>query len=198
MTVLHNIIAICTILCYTDNATKHIAEEIFRIMKKRIVVICFFLLSLVINIIPLFVFKDKVGFSNVSYYPLIVMIAMSFNGLFAYIFRYKGNYLELRRGRLISFFDQDSAFTEEHTKKFYWQFIVYWFSIPFFVPCIAFCTMPIHCLWAFCVVLAPQMVYFINDILEYSRERKEIRRENKKREQELEEQRKREELGYFK
>ena len=167
-------------------------------MKKRIVFICFFLFSLLINIIPLFVFKDKVTFSALSFFPVVIMIGTSLHGLYAYIFRYKENYLQLSRGRLISFFDQDYTFTEEYTKKFYWQFIVYWFSIPFFVPCIAFCTMPIHCLWAFCVVLAPQSVYWVNGILECSREQKEIRRENKIREQELKKQKEREELGYFK
>ena len=79
-------------------------------MKKRIVVICFFSLSLLINIIPLFIFKDKVGFTYISIYSLIFMIAMSLKGLFAYIFRHKRNYLKLEN-RSVSFSDKAYTFT---------------------------------------------------------------------------------------
>lgn len=166
-------------------------------MKKRIVVICFFSLSLLINIIPLFIFKDKVGFTYISIYSLIFMIAMSLNGLFAYIFRHKRNYLNLEN-RSISFSDKAYTFTEKYTKKFYWQFIVYVFSIPFFIPCIAFGTRVIHGLWIICVVFVPQIIYFVNDIFEYATQIKEIRIDNQKHAQELKKQKEREELGYFK
>ena len=168
-------------------------------MKKRIVVICFFLFSLVINIIPLFVFKDKVGFSNASYYPLIVMVALSAHGLLCYFCRHKGNYLLYVRSPWGAFgSDQEYTFEKEYNQEFYWQFIVYCFVIPFYIPCIFFSTELVHLLWTMCVFIVLPIIYFTNDMVKDLRERKKTRREKQKREQELEDQRKREELGYFK
>ena len=170
-------------------------------MKKRIVVICFFLFSLVINIIPLFVFKDKVGFSFVSIFSALAMIGIVMNGIQSYLLRHKTNYISFGTIRGITTMygpDREITFTEEYSREFYWQFVLYWFAVPFYIPCIFFAAELVHFLWTVCVVFVPQTAYLINDVVKGLRERKERRKEKQKREQELEEQRKREELGYFK
>ena len=170
-------------------------------MKKRIVVICFFLLSLVINIIPLFVFKDKVTFSVLSIYPVAFMIAMSAYGIWCYFFRHKKNYLSFgstREHEIMFGPDREVTFTKEYIRKFYWQFIVYWVAIPFYIPCIFFSTEVIHLLWILGVLFVPQVVYLADIIVGLPNHLKQNRDYREKRKQELEEQKKREELGYFK
>ena len=170
-------------------------------MKKRIVFICFFLFSLVINIIPLFVFKDKVAFSALSIFSALAMIGIVMNGIQSYLLRHKANYISFCTIRGITTMygpDREITFTEEYSREFYWQFVLYWFAVPFYIPCIFFGTELVHFLWTVCVVFVPQTAYLINDIVKDLRKQKEIRRENKIRKQELEEQRKREELRYFK
>ena len=170
-------------------------------MKKRIVVICFFLFSLLINIIPLFVLKDKVAFSNVSIYPVSAMIVVSIYGIDCYIGRHKKNYLSFgsTKERSIRFGpDREVTFTKEYARKFYWQFIVYWVAIPFYIPCVFFSTEAVHLVWTLCVIFVPQVVYLADIIVGLPNHLKENRDYREKREQELEEQKKREELGYFK
>ena len=170
-------------------------------MKKRIVVICFFLFSLLINIIPLFVFKDKVGFSFVSIFSALAMIGIVMNGIQSYLFRHKTNYISFGTIRGITTMygpDREVTFTKEYIRKFYWQFIVYWVAIPFYIPCIFFSTEVIHLLWILGVLFVPQVVYLADIIVGLPNHLKENRDYREKREQELEEQKKREELGYFK
>ena len=167
-------------------------------MKKRLIFLLCFSVSLIINIIPLFVFKEKVAFSNVSYYPLIVMVVLSAHGLLCYFCRHSGNYLLYVRTRWGMFgSDQDYTFEKEYSREFYWQFIVYCFAMPFYIPCVFFSTKFVHLLWTMCVFVALPLVYFINDMVKYFKDIKEKRKKSLKREQELKKQKEREELGYF-
>ncbi len=92
--------------------------------------------------------------------------------------------------------DEDYTFTEKYEKEFFWQFCVYWFAIPFYIPCVFFTS----ALWmtaigTICVFFAPQLVYFIYDISNDIKNAKEYRIKEQKRAQELKEQELREELG---
>ena len=62
-------------------------------MKKRLCFIGVFMFSLFINLLLLRIFKNNIGFANVSYIAIVVFIAMCFHGIVCYIFRYKGNFL---------------------------------------------------------------------------------------------------------
>ena len=171
--------------------------------KKTIVFFSFFLLSLLINIIPVFIFRDKAHFSHISIYAVITMLVMSGHGVFCYIFRNKYNFLlpaesAFERIAIIADPPHPLTITEAYKREFCWQFIVWWCAITFCIPCIFFSTEDIHLLWIIGVVLAPQIIYFAYYTVKLKEEFRKRREARLKLKQELEEQKKREELGYYK
>lgn len=168
-------------------------------MKKRLIFLLCFSVSLLMNIIPLFVFKERIAFCKYSYYSFIAMILIIANGIMSYFLRHKKNYLQFGTSRIGVFGpDRDFTFTEEYSRKFFWQFTVYWFSIPFYIPCMFFGTKPVHSLWTVGVIFAPQIIFIIYSIISALKDVKENRSTKQKQEQELKEQQQREELGHFK
>ena len=149
------------------------------------------------NIIPLFVFKEKAAFKNYSLYPLIIMIGMIMIGLFNCS---KISWVGFRRipdlipgmSRLFAKSSED-----ENERALFWQAIVFWIAIPFYIPCIFFCTNIQSKMWTLLVFIAPQIIYilyfFIIAVLIDAKKDKRIK---KKHEQELKEQERCEELGY--
>ena len=169
--------------------------------KKTIVFFSFFLLSLLINIIPVFIFRDKAHFSHISIYAVEAMFVVSTGGIWCYFVRHKENYLSfstIRKYSIIYGPDREITFTKEFKRRFYWQFVVYWSAIPFYIPCIFFSTKLIHSLWTVGVVFAPQIIYFTYYTVKLKEEFRKRREARLKLKQELEEQKKREELGYYK
>ena len=167
-------------------------------MKKRLIYLLCFSVSLLINIIPLFVFKEKAAFNDYSLYPLIIMIGMSLNGLVdcSKLFR-------IGFGRQTHFFPSVSRLfgessEEENERAFFWQSIVFWVAIPFYIPCIFFCTKYEHLGWTILVFIAPQIIYISYFLIVILIDAKKDKRIKQKYEQELKEQQKREEMGRFK
>ena len=171
-------------------------------MKKRKIFICIFSAAVLINVVPLLIFKDKAALSNYWYYQAILMILVSIKGVLAFFLRHKGNCLgDYRRPVTARFFseDKDYTFTEEYEKEFFWQFCIYWFAIPFYIPCIFFVSGPWgSILWTMCVFFGPLLVYIIYGISCTLKDVKEYRTIQKNRDQELKEQERREEMGRFK
>lgn len=175
-------------------------------MTKRKLFICILSAAVLINIIPLLIFKDKAAVSKDAWFTIIIMAGVSINGVSSFFLRHKGNYLSIAyRPSILTLFSEDKerTFTEEYEKEFFWQFCVYWFAVPFFLPCIFFDSGKWwNVLWPMCVFLVPQLVYFIYDII-YSisngkKAKKELQIIKQKQEQELKEQKLREELGHYK
>ena len=168
-------------------------------MKKRLLFLCFFSFSVLINIIPLLIFKGKAVISNYSYAAIGVITLVSANGILSYFLRHKGNFLSFAtpRGDIWGS-DKDYTFSKEYNREFYWQFVVYFVTSPFYIPCIFFPSNWLHTLWTLCVLFAPQMVYVVYGILSTLKDVKEYRATQQKREQELKEQQQREEMGRFK
>lgn len=178
-------------------------------MKKRKKILIFISLlafSVLINIIPLFVFKDKFAISERSYssfFPIIIMILVSINGITAYFLRHKCNLLEFELGLAYRVFlifsdDQDYTFTEKYINNFYWDSLIYWFAVSFYIPCIFFISEWWHkIIWTFCVYSAPHIIYLILGIFDIAKDVKEYRLNQQKQAQELKEQMAREEMGRF-
>ena len=120
-------------------------------MKKMLIFISLFAFSVLINVIPLIVFKDKAAVSEPSYAPITIMIASIIYGIGVYRLRYKGAMYS--EGLWIYYFsdDKDYTFTDKYMNDFYWMSLIYWFTIPFYIPCIFFISEWKHALWAFCV-----------------------------------------------
>ncbi len=167
-------------------------------MKKSFIIYAF-AISLLINAVPLFIFRDALVFSKQSIVSLVIMILVSINGIACYLLRHKGNFLPLGkpRGDALSA-DKDYTFTKEYKKEFYWQFAVYALSIPFFLPCIFFVSKWEQSLWTLCVAFVPQFIYIVYGISNTVKEAKEYRELKEKQERELKEQEQKEELGRFK
>lgn len=168
-------------------------------MKKRLIFIFFMSISILINTIPLFVFKHSIAFSMLSRFPLIVMILVSVNGILSYFFRHKRNFLHFGtpRGSIVVT-NKDYIFSKEYIREFYWNFIVYCFAIPFYIPCIFFSTKPIHSLWTLCVLSAPQIVFIVYGIMNTLKDVKEDKLKKEQLAKERLEQERREELGKWK
>lgn len=172
-------------------------------MRRRKIFICVFAVSVLINIIPLLIFKDKAAVSHYAWFTIIIMLGISINGVVSFFVRHKVNYLSAASHRrfilTISLDEQDYTYTEEYEKEFFWQFCVYWFAVPFYIPCIFFTSGRWESiLWPAFVMLAPQLVYFTYDISKAIKDEKEYKVRKQKQEQELKEQKLREELGHFK
>ena len=166
--------------------------------KKIVIFISLFAFSVLINVIPLIVFKDKAAVSEPSYAPITIMIASIIYGIDVYRLRYKG-VMYLQRLWIDDYFsdDKDYTFTDKYMNDFYWMSLIYWFTIPFYIPCIFFISEWKHVLWAFCVYFASRIIYLIWGIFDLLKDVKEYRLEQQKQAQELKEQQAREEMGRF-
>ncbi len=171
-------------------------------MKKRKIFLCVVSASVLINVIPLLPFMDRIAVSNYAWFAVILMMGVSLNGVISFFLRRKGNFLPIgARTPMSRYFSEDKAhtFTEEYEKEFFWQFCLYWFAIPFYIPCIFFVSGAPECfLLPICVFLVPQLFYFICYILNIIKGNKEYQIKKQKQEQELKEQNLQEELGRFK
>ena len=167
-------------------------------MRKRLLFLLFMSISVLINSIFMLIFKDCISFSESSAFSALIMIFASANGLLSYFLRHKKNYLSFGTPRGGAFGpDLEFTFTEQYNREFFWQFSVYWFAIPFYVPCIFFATKPIHSLWTLVVLAVPQIVYIGYGIVNTLKDVNEYKSRKQKRDQELKEQQQREELGRF-
>ncbi len=168
-------------------------------MKKRLLFISLFALSILINTLPLLIFKNALVFTAQSAVSVVIMVLVSINGIISYFLRHKGNFLSFGkpRGNALSD-DKDYTFTKEYNKEFSWQFTVYCLTIPFYIPCIFFVSKWEHLLWTLCILIIPQLIYVAYGILNTFKDVKDYRLEHQKQAKELQEQIKNEEMGRFK
>lgn len=168
-------------------------------MKKKLIFIGILLTSVLVNTLPLFIFKDSIVLSKQSSVSFVVMLLVSANGTASYFLRHKGNFLSFGkpRGSALSE-DKAYTFTDEYQKAFFLQFSVYWFAIPFYLPCIFFVSEWVHLLWTLCVIFVPQVIFIAFGVFTTIKEAKDYRLLQRNQDQELREQQKREEMGRFK
>ena len=166
---------------------------------KKVIFISLFAISVLVNIVPLLIFRDSIMISNLSLFSAVTMILISANGILSYFLRHKGNFLSFGKPRGSAFSeDKDYTFTKEYSKEFFWQFLIYCLAIPFYIPCIFFVSKRVHLLWTLCVLLVPQAVFVVYGISNTVKDVKEHQLTLQKREQELKEQMQKEEMGRFK
>ena len=164
-------------------------------MKKRLIFLIIILISVFINIIPLVVFRENISFSKYSIYPCLFMSGVGLTAFKAYIYRRQGDFLRYGRPfRVIG----SSQYSKEYRRTFYWQFTVYCFIIPFFIPCIFLSAKPIHLLWTICVALLSVCCQIIYGIIGTIEDAKKDKITKQKLNEKLQEQEKKEELGRFK
>ena len=166
---------------------------------KKVIYICLFSFSVLINLLILYFFREKAVFSGYSFPAVAVMFLVTINGVVSFFLRHKGNFLPFGAPRGGVFLeDRGDTFGEEYKNEFYWMFLVYCMAIPFYIPCIFFASEWKHTLWTLCVLFVPQIAFIIHGISKTMRDVKEYKVLKQKQEQELKEQQRREELGFFK
>ena len=173
-------------------------EAYMKTKKNKIILTCVYGFLLLINIIPLTVYRDRAALTLYSIPGAAVMCINIFHGIAAYCLRYRDNYLIFGKRRSILYIDSDREASDEDLKMFYQMFKIYCAPIPFYLPVIFFSQSLAQSCWAFAVYFAPQILYFG---MGFKLMRDEMKEEKQKREQlekERLEQEKREELGYWK
>ncbi len=166
-------------------------------MMKKIIAILLFILSL-LNIIPLFIFKDDIAISQYSIPPLMLMLIVIINGVLALIFKHKGNFFIIRKYNNPFTNDKDYTFTPEYDKMFILSFAIYFAPIPFYLPLIFFTRNWAQTLFSLLLLALPQIIFIIQGMIETAKDVKADKIKKQQQEQKLREQQIREELGHWK
>ena len=162
-------------------------------------IICVTLILLVLNVIPIIIFFKSCRLSVYSFPVFAVMAYVIINGVISYFFRHKGNFLMIRRYRSELFRDdQDVTFTDGYEREFRWMLLIYCIPIPFYLPIGFFASSWSHTLWTLLVFLLPQLIFLGYGIYETAQHVKSEKLRREQLENELKEQERREELGFWK
>ena len=163
---------------------------------------CAFLISLLLNLLILYIFREKARKSDPSLFALIVLIFVSFKGVVAYVCKDAGAFIYIRARDIGKRFWRYNKPTAEDIKDFWMAATVYFFVIPFYLPVIFFSTASVHLQWCLLLLLIPPLVYAgygMRTLLHMAKHAvKEEKLKQKKQEQERIEQERREELGNWK
>ena len=168
---------------------------------KTIAIVLLFCFLVLINVLPVFVFRGKAALTDYSTYPIIFAVLVTIHGIMAFFFRHKGNFLVVGRyGGLFRTFEPnvDYTYTEEYLKEFYRMLFIHFAVIPFHIPVIFFSTRTVHSLWSALIVSVPNMIYVVLEISKILHDVREQKQKELQQEKELREQEKREELGRWK
>lgn len=173
-------------------------------LKRRMVLIGT-LLSLTVNIILLCVFRDRSDVTRESWFPALLMFIVILNGVLACCYKHKANYLLIGIGGTgsmdryaILFEDKAYTFEEAYEIEFRWMLLVYCVAIPFYLPAIYLAKGGFCYIWGFVVLIVPQLVFWIYYLCGSIKDGKEAKQRRLQAQKELEEQKRREELGYWK
>ena len=171
-------------------------------MKKRekiITLSILYALLLIVNVIPVIVNREEAQITKYSVPAIMLMLFVIINGVFSYFLRHKGNYLMFRKYKPNEFAsDKDYTYSEEYLKRFFGMLEIYCAAIPFYIPLIFLTTRNIQTLLTLLVFATPQIIFIIQGISHTAKEFKQAEIRKKQNEEELKEQERREEQGYWK
>ena len=162
-------------------------------MKKRIIFISFFFFSLMLNIIPLFICREKITFDKYSYFPIFMMISWGILAICAYIFRHKGNIIIPASPKLVALFNE--PLEKGYYQRFFKEFTFYCSCFPFYINLIFFGSIFSRVFVTMFFIFIPWAIIALFRFIILAKEAKIAQA---KKDKELKEQQKREELGYFK
>ncbi|MBE6548006.1 MAG: hypothetical protein E7667_03895 [Ruminococcaceae bacterium] len=160
-----------------------------------------FLLLTALSILSLVIFNGHVGITKYSYPAIALAVFHILYGLLAYALRRKGNYLAFRTRLLRHWefipFMSDRAYTEteEYKQRFNFMLAIYYITVPLYIPCIFFTASAAAMPWAVLVPLVPQFIFVAMQIKTFSLEVKHRQEQKQALDRELDEQRKKEEMG---
>ena len=154
------------------------------------------------NLLALFLFREQAKFTAPSLIPTVTAALVTVWGVLAVLFRHKRNCLAFRRHAysLVTLLREDDprAYTEEYKNKFRRMLLVFFLPVPFYIPVIFLVGGVPQMLLTLLLLFAPQFVFFAQGVHETLRDVKAQKELDARREAELREQERREELGKFK
>ena len=153
---------------------------------------------LIVNAIPVIVFRDQIKISAYSLIAITVAAVVVFNGILACLFKHKGNFLIMRKhnGAIFSE-DKDHTFTNRYECEFRRMLLIYCAAIPFYIPIICFASNLQEALWSLLVYSVPQIIFLVNEIRKTLKDVKKEKLHQAQLEKERIEQERREELGHW-
>ena len=163
--------------------------------RKKLGIVLLFVFLILINVIPVFVFREKIQITPYSWVAVLFLLIVVIRAVDAYVFKTKRKYLG-------SFGPKGSLTTSlpesEYTKDFYRMLIIYCAAIPFYIPAICFSKESWHLFLTFLIYGIPQLIFFLIDVQKIRYDKKVYRQKQSRHEKEREEQERREEFGRWK
>ena len=164
---------------------------------------CAFVAVLLINIVPVFIFREKARISSYSFLPMILLAFVIVLGALAYIskdarvfsFIGVGKFHNSNVGSRFWRYNQPTA---TDLNDFWKKATIYFFPLPFYIPLIFFSTAASHYLWCLPLLFLPQFTFIGIEICGMLREVKEEKLKQEQLEKERIEQERREEQGHWK
>ena len=146
--------------------------------KRRIVFVVLYAVLIFINTIPIFIYRDKVQ-TAFSWLFLAVMLLELMYGIFCCVCKHKANFFRNYRRIHLFWKNDESTFTAEYQREFDCYAMIFFSSLPFYIPLIHFAAEPIHTLWGLLVLAFPWIAFSMIGIRDTLSEAK--KRQSKKR-----------------
>lgn len=148
------------------------------------------------NIVGMIIFRNKVRLSTNSLVAMLIFISLFIQGIVAY--SKKDDQLLFASKYYTGRFYRYNRPTQQQLKDFYIKATIYFAILPFYLPLAVFSSKDVHSLW--CLLLLFIHIFAIAGIdirkMIVAKKKEKIKEANW--EKEKEEQKKREELGYWK
>lgn len=158
---------------------------------------CVLIISLLINVLPIVIFREKAGITGSSFIAIIFLVLVLINGFAACAGKDARIFAFSRYSRTSRFWRYNRP-TKADMKEFWMAATIYFFVIPFYLPIIFFSTSIADSAWCLLLLLIPNFTYIGIEIYKMSRKAKTEKLRQEQLEKERLEQEKREELGRWK
>lgn len=171
-------------------------------MKKKVFWIIYYAVAVLALVVALIFLRELINFSGYSAFPIVGTLLLIVQ-VFFYPSRWRIKlYLWDQSRKLSAWFGELLEFSEKQEEELYREELPFarmasriaLFCIPFVIAGVWFCAVPVKIVFGF-LSLIPSIVFLIYEGVVVI---KEAKISDKKRERELEEQKKREELGKWK
>lgn len=119
-------------------------------------------------------------------------------GIFCCVCKHKANFFRNYRRIHLFWKNDESTFTAEYQREFDCYAMIFFSSLPFYIPLIHFAAEPIHTLWGLLVLAFPWIAFSMIGIRDTLSEAKKDKAKKEQFEEERLAQERREELGRWK
>ncbi len=173
-------------------------------MKKPIkysLIVCVTLALLVVNMIPVFLFRDRARVTSYASVAILLLLLHTARTVSACFLKHKGN-MFLIRGKYAHIHiyspDREETFTPAYEREFRVLLLVHCMAIPFYIPLIFFVHSWENTLWDLLLFFLPPLIAVANEMRKMYAAAKKAKQRDAALEHERIEQERREEEGHWK